>query len=122
MAPGLLDVVELAELRFKDLVAYVCTDIGGVMSTATARIEVRVSPEVKSRIESAAALDDTSVSNFVIAAATVRADEVMSQHERHTSVPAGFFDDLIASLDQPAEVNPALAKAARRSHTRAAQF
>lgn len=92
------------------------------MSAATARIEVRVPPEVKARIESAAALDDTSVSNFVIAAATERADEVVRQHETHTSVPAGFFDDLISSLDHLAEVNPALAKAARRSHARAAQF
>lgn len=92
------------------------------MSAATARIEVRVPPEVKARIESAAALDDTSVSNFVIAAATERADEVVRQHETHTSVPAGFFDDLIASLDQPAEVNRALAKAALRSRSRAAQF
>jgi uncharacterized protein (DUF1778 family) len=92
------------------------------MSTATARIEVRVPPEVKARIETAAALGDTNLSNFVIAAATERADEVMRQHETHTSVPAGFFDDLIASLDEPAAVNPALARAARRSHARAAQF
>jgi uncharacterized protein (DUF1778 family) len=92
------------------------------MSAATSRIEVRVSPEVKSRIESAAALDDTSVSNFVVAAAIQRADEIVRQHQTHTTVPATFFDDLIASLDEPAEVNPALAKAARRSRARADQF
>jgi uncharacterized protein (DUF1778 family) len=92
------------------------------MSAATARIEVRVPPQVKARIESAATLEDTTISSFVVAAATERADEVVRQHETHTTVPAEFFDALIASLDEPAEVNPALAKAARRSRARAAQF
>jgi len=55
-------------------------------------------------------------------AGTERVDAVVRQHETHTSVPAEFFDALIASLDQPAEVNPALAKAAARSRARAAQF
>jgi uncharacterized protein (DUF1778 family) len=77
---------------------------------------------VKARIESAAMLEDTTISNFVVAAAAERADEVVRQHETHTSVPAEFFDALIASLDEPAEVNPALAKAAARSRARAAQF
>jgi uncharacterized protein (DUF1778 family) len=92
------------------------------MTAATARIEVRVPPQVKARIESAASLEDTTLSSFVVAAVTERADEVVRQHETHTSVPAEFFDALIASLDEPAEVNPALVKAARRSHARAAQF
>ena len=92
------------------------------MSAATARIEVRVTPQLKARLESAATLEDTTLSSFVIAAATERADEIVRQHETHTSVPAEFFDALIASLDEPAEVNPALAKAARRSHTRAARL
>lgn len=90
------------------------------MSAATARIEVRVSPEVKARIEDAASLGDTTVSNFVIAAATARADDVLRRHETHTTVPAAFFDDLIASLDEPAQANPALVAAIRRAHTRAA--
>jgi uncharacterized protein (DUF1778 family) len=77
---------------------------------------------VKARIESAASLEDTTLSSFVVAAVTERADDVVRQHETHTSVPAEFFDALIASLDEPAEVNPALVKAARRSRARAAQF
>jgi uncharacterized protein (DUF1778 family) len=89
--------------------------------TATARIEVRVSPEVKARIEYAASLDDTSVSNFVLAAAKERADEVVRQHHSHTVVPAEFFDGLIAALDEPAEVNDALVQAIRRSRSRADQ-
>jgi uncharacterized protein (DUF1778 family) len=92
------------------------------MSAATARIEVRVSPQVKAHIENAAALEDTSVSSFVVVAAAERADEVIRRHETHTAVPAEFFDALIAALDEPAVVVPALEKAARRSRARAAQF
>jgi len=90
--------------------------------TATARIELRVSPEVKARIEYAASLEDTSVSNFVLAAARERADEVARQHQTHTVVPAEFFDGLIAALDEPAEANDALVKAIRRSHSHADQL
>jgi uncharacterized protein (DUF1778 family) len=90
--------------------------------TASARIEVRVSPDVKARIEHAAALDDTSVSNFIIAAAKDRAEEVVRQHQTHTLVPADFFDSLLAALDQPVEANSALTRAVRRSHSRAAEF
>lgn len=89
---------------------------------ATARIEVRVSPEVKSRIEYAANLEDSSVSNFIVAAAKARAEDVVRQHHTHTLVPADFFDDLLDALDQQAETNSALTEAVRRSHSRAAQF
>jgi uncharacterized protein (DUF1778 family) len=90
--------------------------------SATARIEVRVSPEVKARIEYAASLDDTSVSNFVLAAAKERAEQVVRQHHTHTVVPAEFFDSLIAALDEPAEANDALVKAIRRSRSRTDQL
>lgn len=86
---------------------------------ANARIEVRVSPAVKARIEYAARLDDTSVSNFILAAAQERAEDVVRQHQTHTSVPAEFFDSLIAALDEPAEANDAMVRAIRRSHDRA---
>ena len=89
---------------------------------ATARIEVRVSPEVKTRIEYAARLDDTSVSDFVLAAAKERAEDVVRQHHTHTLVPAEFFDSLIAALDEPAEANDALVNAVRASHSRTRQF
>lgn len=92
------------------------------MSAATARIEVRVPPQVKARIESAATLADTTLSSFVIAAATERADEIVGHYETHTSVPGELFDALIASLDEPAEINLALVKAARRSPARPAQL
>jgi uncharacterized protein (DUF1778 family) len=102
---------------------YICTDSQEEpMPAATARIEVRVSPDLKAQIEHAAQLDASSVSNFVVAAAKDKAEQVMREHETHTSVPADFFDRLVASLDEPDETNPALVKAVRRSRVRAEQF
>jgi uncharacterized protein (DUF1778 family) len=86
---------------------------------ATARIEVRVSPDLKRRIEYAARLDDSSVSNFVLAAAKERAEDVVREHHGYTSVPAEFFDNLLAALDEPVAANEALVRAVRRSHSRA---
>lgn len=90
---------------------------------AGARIEVRVSPEIKARLERAAELDHhRSLSSFMLDAAQARAEDVLRQHETHTTVPARFFDDLIAALDAPAVANEALTRAARRSHARGTRF
>lgn len=83
--------------------------------TATARLEVRVRPESKARIERAAALVHTPVSDFVRSAAEERAEQVLVDHEAHTPVPAEFFDDLLAALDNTAEPSGALARAAQRT-------
>lgn len=90
--------------------------------SGTARIEARVPPETKARIEHAAALDRTSLSDFVVSAANDRAEEVMRRHESYTTVPADYFDQLLASLDEPAESTPALENAFRRSRARAAKL
>lgn len=80
---------------------------------ATARLEVRVRPESKARLERAAALVQVPVSDFVRSAAEDRAEQVLREHDTHTSVPDGFFDDLLAALDAPAQPNEALTRAAR---------
>ncbi|MDQ2836474.1 MAG: DUF1778 domain-containing protein [Actinomycetota bacterium] len=87
--------------------------------SATARIELRVDPDVKSRIEQAATFGETSISSFVLTAAQERADEVIRQH---TVVPADFFDALIAELDEPATVNDAVTRAVQRSRARATKY
>lgn len=84
---------------------------------ATARLEVRVRPESKARIERAAALAHVPVSDLVRSAAEERAEQVMAEHEAHTSVPAAFFDDLLAALDAPAEPSAALTRAAERARS-----
>ena len=89
---------------------------------ATARIEVRVSPEVKTRIEYAARLDDTSVATSSSLRLRSMPEDVVRQHHTHTLVPADFFDSLIEALDEPAEANDALVNAIRESHSRARQF
>lgn len=80
----------------------------------TARFEFRVRPEVKARIEAAAALTHESASDFARAAAEARAEEILRRQES-TLVPDDFFDALLAELDEPAERNRRLSAAARRS-------
>jgi uncharacterized protein (DUF1778 family) len=92
------------------------------MSAATARIEARVAPETKARIEHAAALEHATVSEFVVSAANARAEQVMRRHESYTTVPADYFDQLLAALDETAVSNRALENAFRRSRARGAKF
>lgn len=81
----------------------------------SARLEVRVRPESKARIERAAALARAPVSEFVRSAVEERVERVMVEHEEHTRVPAEFFDALLEALDAPAQPSEALARAARRA-------
>ncbi len=85
--------------------------------TASARLEVRVRPDSKTRLERAAGIERVPLSDFVRSAAEARADEVLREHDATTRVPAAFFDQLLAALDAPAVANPALAAAARRART-----
>jgi uncharacterized protein (DUF1778 family) len=82
---------------------------------ATARLEVRVRPDTKARLERAAALAKVGVSDFVRSAAEDRAEQVLGEHDTRTLVPAEFYDELLAALDAPAKLNPALSRAARRA-------
>lgn len=90
-------------------------------SPAAARMEFRIRPESKARIELAAELASESASDFARTAAELRADEVLRTHDLVTVVPAGFFDDLLTALDEPAAANAALARAARRTRKTVAQ-
>jgi uncharacterized protein (DUF1778 family) len=85
--------------------------------SATARLEVRVRPEVKERIEHAAELARVPVSDFVRTAAEERADRVLAEHLTQTRVPADFFDALLDALDAEPQANPALSAAAARART-----
>ena len=83
---------------------------------ATQRLELRLTEEAKKAMTAAAALVDEPVSEFVRAAAEQRADTVLGEH-RVTWVPATFFDDLLAALDDPVDRNEPLTRAARRAHS-----
>lgn len=82
------------------------------MAAATQRMEFRVEPELRSRIERAAQIVALPVSEFVRAAAAERADEVLEAHEE-TRVPPEFFEQMLAALDAPYEPNDASIRAAR---------
>ncbi len=88
---------------------------GGGMAAASARLEFRVRPDRKSLIERAAELMHEPVSEFARAAAEEKADRVIREYEATTTVPAGFFDDLIDALDAPARPNAVLTRAAQRA-------
>lgn len=87
----------------------------GVEMAATARLEVRLHPDSKARLERAAGLSHVPVSDFVRSAAEDRAEQVLREHETATRVPARFYDDLLAALDAPARSNDTLARAAKRA-------
>ena len=70
------------------------------MAMRTSRIASRLSVDERLLIERAAALEGRSVSSFVVAAAVARADAVITVHER-TTVPAPYFDRLLAALETP---------------------
>lgn len=82
---------------------------------ATARLEVRVRPDSKARLQRAAALTQVPVSDFVRSAAEERAEQVLAEHDTQTLVPAQFYDELLAALDAPGRPSPALSRAARRA-------
>jgi uncharacterized protein (DUF1778 family) len=83
-------------------------------TTAAARLEFRIRPDVKRKIEQAARLVDETASDFARSAAEARADEVLRHAEQTTVVEAAFFDALLAELDQPVDNIPALSRAAAR--------
>jgi uncharacterized protein (DUF1778 family) len=72
------------------------------------RLEARLTSTERRQIEQAAALAGESVSSFVVLAALDRADILVRER---TVVPAAYFDQLVASLDEP-EHAPGLARAA----------
>lgn len=73
-------------------------------------LNLRVSDRQRTVYERAAALEGVSMSALVTSAADARADEVLHAHASRT-VPADVFDELLAALDRPATLAPALEKA-----------
>lgn len=73
-------------------------------------LSLRVSDRQRGAYERAAALEGLSVSALVTAAADARAEELLHAHASMT-VPSEVFDGLLAALDQPAVLAPALEKA-----------
>lgn len=73
-------------------------------------LNLRVSQRQRAVYERAAAIEGTSVSALVTSAADARANDVLHAHASMV-VAADVFDDLLAALDQPVTLSPALEKA-----------
>ncbi|MGA2453124.1 MAG: DUF1778 domain-containing protein [Solirubrobacteraceae bacterium] len=86
------------------------------MAAKAERLEARLTSTERKQIEQAAALAGESVSSFVVLAALDRAD-ILVQQQVSTVVPAAYFDQLVASLDEPDEA-PSLARAAAKAGRR----
>ncbi|MBI4730320.1 MAG: DUF1778 domain-containing protein [Acidobacteria bacterium] len=82
----------------------------------TERVEARLSPRERRRIDQAAALEGQSVSAFIVAAAGEKAEQVISVRAT-TVVPSGYFDRLLSAIDH-AGAAPRLARAAKRARQR----
>ena len=83
------------------------------MAVKTDRLETRLSPDERARIERAASTAGVSMSAFMVGAAVDRAEEIIAAATT-TVVPADYFDDLLAALDDSGDA-PRLAEAAKRS-------
>lgn len=86
------------------------------MAAKAERVEARLTPVQRPQIEQAASLAGESVSGFIVLAALERAESVVVERAT-TVVAADYFDQLVASLDQPDEA-PRLARAARTARRR----
>ena len=73
-------------------------------------LNVRLSTKQRAVYERAAALEGQSVSALVTSATDARAAEILHEHASMT-VPTDVFDQLLAALDEPVELAPALAEA-----------
>lgn len=73
-------------------------------------LNLRVTEGQRRVYERAAALAGVSVSALVTSAADARAGELLHAHASMT-VPAEVFDGLLAALDRPTALAPALEKA-----------
>ena len=85
----------------------------------TERFEFRVPAEQKQAIVAAAALLGMDASDFAREVLAERAEEVLMEHEVKTVVPASYFADLVAALDEPVRPNAALRKALDRARREA---
>jgi uncharacterized protein (DUF1778 family) len=86
------------------------------MPAKSDRVEARLSPEERERINRAAEFEGQSVSSFMVTAAVEKANQVISEHAV-TRVPADYSDQILQALDEPGPA-PQLRRAGRRARQR----
>ncbi len=78
-----------------------------VRSGASPRVAIRMKPELKTRIEEAAALMGLTVTDFVVSTLSERASEVL-QRQAGITLSDRDRDRLLAALNRPGKPIPAL--------------
>ena len=81
------------------------------MAQRTERIEARVAPDRADRIRFASSLSHTSVSAFMVEAASEKAERVIAETS-YTVVPDEYFDAILRALDEPGQPIAVLRRAA----------
>jgi len=81
----------------------------------TERLALRISPDVKSEIETAAQLSRVSVSQFIADSAMQRAETVINEHNR-IKLTEQSWNAVMEALENPPAPNERLHRAAALSH------
>jgi uncharacterized protein (DUF1778 family) len=81
------------------------------------RMHLRLDAKIKRKLERAAAYEETSVSEFVLASATAAAERIIDAHEKVT-LSAPDWDIFYDALMNPPEPYERLKQAARRYRDR----
>jgi uncharacterized protein (DUF1778 family) len=78
-------------------------------STRTAKLDLRLTPEAKRKLQSAAESAGRSVSDFVLESALVRADQTLADRARFR-LDEERWKKFLEALDAPPSENPRLAR------------
>ena len=76
-------------------------------SIRTAKLDLRLSPEAKEKLQAAASASQRSVSEFVLESALARADEALADR-RSFGLNAAQWKEFMAALDAPPRPLPSL--------------
>jgi uncharacterized protein (DUF1778 family) len=81
------------------------------------RIDLRVSPDLKTLLSRAASYSGMSLSSFLVSVAAVHAKEIVAEHETLTLTPRDW-EAFLTALDDTDRPRPRLTAAARRYQSR----
>ena len=73
----------------------------------TQKLDLRISPEAKEALVRAAALEQRSLSDFVVQSALTRAEEALADRQRFV-LSDEAYDTFVAELDRPPRENSKL--------------
>lgn len=80
-----------------------------VRSKRNTRLSLRTTQAKKRLLESAAARQDVTVSDFVLESACEKAEDILAE-EKHFTLPAEKWKAFTDALDRPVQIKPRLKK------------